>query len=83
MTNTPKLKQFDLRVGDTVIAKDRDKITDLQGDKRPTPKSRYRVIAIYKHIFVAQKIRGSKRQIGFSKVDYRIGEVEKVEEDEL
>jgi hypothetical protein len=67
--STPKfvpLKDFDLQVNDYIRA------DSPIWENRQTMK----VVAIYPHMFLAQPL-GSSYLLGFSKIDYRIGEVQR------
>jgi hypothetical protein len=68
---TSKLKPFDLKAGDIILAKDYDR------DKEKV-KSKYVVNKIYPYIFTATKLAKSHRTVGFCKADYQMGEVRKI-----
>lgn len=64
-----KLKDFDLKAGDLVFGKQK-----IGGQSDKTKK--WRVIAVYPHIFVCQMLGGKYNLVqAFDKVAYQIGEV--------
>ena len=73
------MKEFDLHIGNIVKAPEIDKYDqtekDETGKNRRKLSSRYEVTGIYKYMFTAKKLTGSKREIGFAKSRYQIGEI--------
>lgn len=62
-------KQFDLRVGDIVVA----------NEKELSVRAKYEVIGIYENVFRCKKISGlGKWLTSFCKTDYCLGEIQKV-----
>ena len=75
------MKEFDLHIGDIVKAPEIDKFErtfkDEGGKAKRKILTKYKVTGVYKHMFTAKKLTGSKREIGFAKSRYQIGEITK------
>lgn len=75
------MKKFDLHIDDIVKAPEIDKFEqtekDETGKNRRKLSSRYEVTGIYAYMFTAKKLTGSRREIGFAKSRYQIGEITK------
>lgn len=63
-----ELKEFDLKIGDIVIGKDKSTVESC----------RWEVIGIYQNLFRCKKANGYPIKQSFVKTEYMIGEVRKV-----
>ena len=87
----PKLRRFDLKVGDTIrVREDTSSYTvnEISGERRVFEIKYYKVTGIYKHIFTCERLTAKSLlfpvsvtiRTTFSKREYQLGEVEKVVE---